>query len=384
MVHDDPQELSDVIGAIYDCALDPERWREALPRILEFSRSSCGALAIHDYAHARTGRLFDHGYAEDYLKVYLEKYQQMNPLPIAMQALPVGEVATQAMLIDEEELFETRFYREFLSPYRMHDALSVNILRSEHRMAMLFGNRRDIEPRYGERDVQAWRLLVPHVCRALEISNALDLRTLSSAALELALDALTVGVFLLDHKGRVVHMNQAGEHQVKAGSALRVSNHRLAASSKEAQSELFAVITATAQSDLAKAGGRAIVLPSVDGAGYVANVLPLDAGERRKLLAPFAAVTAVFVQDPAVVPMMPGEAFAKMHGLTGAELRVLLTLAPGLNLKEAAEILGIGEGTARSHLHRIFAKTGTSRQAELLRLLMATTPPLRADPVAPA
>jgi hypothetical protein len=33
--------------------------------------------------------------------------------------------------------------------------------------------------------------------------------------------------------------------------------------------------------------------------------------------------------------------------------------------------LGVTLGTAKTHLHRIFAKTGTSRQAELIRLLLS-------------
>ena len=47
-------------------------------------------------------------------------------------------------------------------------------------------------------------------------------------------------------------------------------------------------------------------------------------------MAPFAASVAIFAQDPAEVPQMPGEAFARLYGLTGGELRVLLALAQGL------------------------------------------------------
>jgi DNA-binding CsgD family transcriptional regulator len=46
-------------------------------------------------------------------------------------------------------------------------------------------------------------------------------------------------------------------------------------------------------------------------------------------------------------------------------------------LKEAADLLGIRETTAKTHLQRIFEKTGTSRQAGLIQLLMAATPPVR-------
>jgi DNA-binding CsgD family transcriptional regulator len=83
------------------------------------------------------------------------------------------------------------------------------------------------------------------------------------------------------------------------------------------------------------------------------------------------------VQDPVQAPLMPGEAFARLHGLTGGELRVLLALAEGQSGKEAAVALGIGEATLRSHLQRIFAKTGATRQAELLQLFRNAAPPVR-------
>ena len=77
-----------------------------------------------------------------------------------------------------------------------------------------------------------------------------------------------------------------------------------------------------------------------------------------------------------VVLPIPGEAFAELYALTGGELRVLLAMAPGLAVKEAAEMLGIGETTAKTHLQHIYAKTGTSKQTELMHLFMSSTPPV--------
>jgi DNA-binding CsgD family transcriptional regulator len=85
----------------------------------------------------------------------------------------------------------------------------------------------------------------------------------------------------------------------------------------------------------------------------------------------------MFTKDPAEAPLLPGEAFARLYGLTGGELRVMLALAQGLGAKEAAEMLGIGEPTVRTHLQHIFSKTDTPRQADLLRLLHNATPPIR-------
>ena len=56
---------------------------------------------------------------------------------------------------------------------------------------------------------------------------------------------------------------------------------------------------------------------------------------------------------------------------------MLLAMAPGLCVKEAAEMLGIGENTAKTHLQHIHSKTG-SKQTELIRLFMSSTPPVNA------
>jgi DNA-binding NarL/FixJ family response regulator len=56
---------------------------------------------------------------------------------------------------------------------------------------------------------------------------------------------------------------------------------------------------------------------------------------------------------------------------------VLLAMAPGLGVKEAAEVLGIGETTAKTHLQRIYSKTGTAKQTELMHLFMSSAPPVR-------
>ena len=54
----------------------------------------------------------------------------------------------------------------------------------------------------------------------------------------------------------------------------------------------------------------------------------------------------------------------------------LLAMSPGLGVKEAAEMLGIAETTAKTHLQHIFAKTGTSKQTELMHLFMSSAPPV--------
>jgi DNA-binding CsgD family transcriptional regulator len=257
--------------------------------------------------------------------------------------------------------------------------ISFGVLRTGQRLGWFCANRREGHPRYGDAEVRLLTLLSPHVCRAVAISDALSLKTIRSEALEATLDALVSGVYLTDRYGRVIYMNRAAEHQVKTSNALRIDNNRLAPVDRAARVAMSqAIDEAIADETATPTGGMTLALPDGENAGLVATILPLTRGKRQNLCGAFAATAAIFVQDPIVVPPFPGEAFAKLYGLTGGELRVLLAMAPRLGVKEAAEVLGIGETTAKTHLQRIYQKTGTAKQTELMHLFVSATPPVRA------
>jgi DNA-binding CsgD family transcriptional regulator len=83
-----------------------------------------------------------------------------------------------------------------------------------------------------------------------------------------------------------------------------------------------------------------------------------------------AGLAAIFIQDPSALPPFPGEAFAKLYGLTKAELRVVLAMRQDATSPRMAASFGIGLHTVRTHLKNIFQKTGTSRQADLMTLML--------------
>ena len=174
----------------------------------------------------------------------------------------------------------------------------------------------------------------------------------------------------------------------KAATVLRLDNGCLQPAEPTAREALaLAMAVANAPRGALLAGAAHDELPSgptialldpAAGPGMIATVLPLERGARRALMRPFAATCAVFVQDPAVVPLLPGEAFARLYGLTGGELRMALALAlgQGLTTQEAADMLGIGLATVRTHLQNLYTKTGTARLPELIRLMLVSAPPL--------
>jgi DNA-binding CsgD family transcriptional regulator len=60
-------------------------------------------------------------------------------------------------------------------------------------------------------------------------------------------------------------------------------------------------------------------------------------------------------------------ALAASYELTPAETRLLEAFLQGERIADYAERTGISMNTVQTHLKRIFEKTGTNRQAELMR-----------------
>ncbi len=369
------QTLSDTIGAIYDCALDPHLWPDACRRIADLCESTAGGICVHDMRLLHNDQLFVFGYQLEFLE-RLGKHYAQSPMAAADIVANIGDVS--ALSMDSAELSETRFFQEVLEPFGLRDIIWFPALRTGGRMASLHVSRGQKAPPYQEREISLFKMLSPHVCRALAISDALDIKVLRSEMLERTLDGLVAGVFLTARDGRVVYMNAAAERQIRTGDSLRIVNNRLSPVDPAARALLANAIEQAGRDDIEMdMAAHSLAIPAAKGAGYVATFLPVERGQRRGAVAPFAASCAVFMQDPVQAPLMPGEAFARLHRLTGGELRVLLALAEGLGGKEVADILGISEPTVRTHLQHIFSKTGTSRQATLLHLLHNSTPPIR-------
>jgi DNA-binding CsgD family transcriptional regulator len=373
------ETFSKVVEAIYDCALDPYRWQNTIRLIADLCRSPTCIVAVHDYSSGRSELAYDEGgYEERFVRLHEEKYAAMNPFLSPLRMLPVGIVQTRAMLVDDAEFYESKFYQEWVSPQSLEDALTVKVLQTEHRIGWLSTQTKQGQPRYGDAEVRLLSLLAPHVCRAFTISDALNLKTIRSEALETTLNALTSGVYLVDRLNRIIFMNATAKRQVEKGDVVRIENDHLAPVDRMAHAVLVGAINeAIADEAVTPASGFSLALPAKTGAGLVAAVLPLTRGERQNVCGAFAALAAIFVQDPVVVPPFPGEAFAKLYGLTSSELRVLLAMAPGLSVKEAAEVLGISETTAKTHIQHIYDKTRVSKQTELMLLFMSSTPPVK-------
>ena len=171
------ETFSKVVEAIYDCALDRNRWQNAISLISDLLQSQRCALAVHNHVDHRNELVFQLGIEnDDYWRQHEETYSRLNPLFVPMLMQPVGAVATRAMVVNDDEVFESRFYKEWAKPQGLHDVVGVKVLHTEQRQGFFTADRFVSQPRYGEREVRLLTLLSPHVCRAVAISDVLNLK----------------------------------------------------------------------------------------------------------------------------------------------------------------------------------------------------------------
>jgi DNA-binding CsgD family transcriptional regulator len=192
-----------------------------------------------------------------------------------------------------------------------------------------------------------------------------------------------VAIFLVDGGGRIVHANTAGHSLLAESDVLRVAAGRLVSGEEQSDQRLHASLLAASKGDLAIAEkGVSLPLTSAAGDRYVAHVLPLGSGARQKARSGIAASAAIFVHKSALEPPSSPEVIAKAYSLTLAEMRVLLAIVDIGGVPEVADVLGIAPTTVKTHLGSIYEKTGTNRQADLVKVVAGFSSPLAATPLA--
>jgi len=221
------------------------------------------------------------------------------------------------------------------------------------------------------------QLIVPHVRRAMMIGKAIDLKSVKTAAFVDALDGLSAALFLVDAFGRIVHANISGHDMLADGRILRSAQDSLVAADPQAARTLLGAIAAASDGDAAAGAGVAVVLSTSPELRWLAHILPLTSGARRRAGIAYSAVAAVFVHKTALDTPSLMETIVKLYRLTPSESRVFAAIVDVGGVSAVAEALGISEATVKTHLQRLFEKTGMRRQTDLVKMVAGHTNPLR-------
>ncbi len=216
------------------------------------------------------------------------------------------------------------------------------------------------------------RTYAPHLRTLLELGLSARQEQFTAHSLKQTIDALSPAIFGTDGRARLWLTNESADEYLAEGNDFRVRDGVLQLTSQDSTHALHDGIWRAAHEGVGLQGG------------YIE--LSLRRQDRcedlRVLVRPLAAETNDRTPSRVLV-IIPGAREARLlehltsrFDLTLAEAKLAHRLASGSALREAAEALGIREQTARTYLKRVFHKTQTCRQAELVHKI-AVEPLLR-------
>jgi DNA-binding CsgD family transcriptional regulator len=215
------------------------------------------------------------------------------------------------------------------------------------------------------------RLVAPHVQRAVLISDFIENQTVERNRFAHIIDTIATPTVIVESSLRIVHANEAGRAMLQAGGLVSSANGSIRLPNAVASAVLSGC----------RAGRNGTAVPDTirvtdgEAGDTIFVVMPLGAPDRR--LGPTASQIAVFMQQANRFVPLATEVWARLFGLTGGELRVLQALIEGATPPEIAAVYGIAISTVRTHLVSLFRKTGTRRQADLVKLALSSVPPVR-------
>lgn len=369
--------VSELIGAIYDCAIAPEQWPSALERLRSAVGLGTAVLGLNALPSGETTLLATAGIAPEWLARmpgYGEDILSLWGGPERVARYPLEEPIVQSQASDPVQWETNRWAVEWGRPQGLRDAIGFVFTRDATMVANLTCGVRELVSERHQPLLGVLRFLAPHVRRAVAISRLLDLKTIEAATFASALESLAAGVVLVDAQLGIVHMNAAAALMLAAADPIRSHRGHLVLTSAPADAALGAAVAAAARNER-EIGRRGMGIPlhRRDGTPCVAHVLPLCAGERRPGLG-LNAAAAVFVAS-AAGPRIPADALAFLYDLTPAESRVFELIVEGRTQPEIAAALGIAPSTVKTHLLRVFDKTGCRRQAGLVKLAASVSLP---------
>lgn len=215
--------------------------------------------------------------------------------------------------------------------------------------------------------------LLSHLQRALRMNLRMEQISQDMDSAQQLLNYLPMAVITVNGNLEIISKNRLAESVLVSSGDFCIRNGRLHAKNTVVLSELKQIIDRTLKRRPADNQGGSLKIESEHGALSVFVLCSSETGDAQ------TALCTLFFASNAWSQYVSADALKKYYKLTGAEARLSLMLASGQSLGDISATLKLSHNTLRNQLKSVFSKTGTSRQAELVALIMST--PANVSPV---
>ncbi len=283
--------------------------------------------------------------------------------------LPERVPTLRRVFYSDEEWQKSVMYNKASKPWGLHGEC-VCVLERGDVTGLVSGflrhpDQNDIDPEV----FSMVALMGQHLHRAIMLQSRLD--KLEEALIQSSnvLDLIQFGLALYGSDRSLLFVNAAARRMLEGGDGLRLAKNEIIIGDREANDQFEALLDAIYRPNLtlAQRAGGLVVAPRLSCfRPYSLMVVPMES--KRAGMETVSA--AVFLFDPMSPRATALELFVSSYNLTRSEAELAHCLALGESLEVVALKRGVSRNTVKSQLHSIFAKTDTSRQSELVSLLL--------------
>jgi DNA-binding CsgD family transcriptional regulator len=367
-----------LIQRIYEAALDQSAWQAFVESLSDaYDGASVGfALQLPGLPRPQ-GALYAVGFKPEYRARFGEYVAKGLPWDEARRKNFVGRFGLASEVFPDAKVAETEYYKGWMEPQDLAPVAPMGhtiAVEGHTPVAAVAIFRTGSGGPWRPKDLVLADLLVPHLAQAYRIHS----RVRETAALAEAIDRLPTGVILLDARGRRILANRSADYILALDDGLSVDDAgpRASRSGENAVlQEMIRAATAATTTGQVPEGNVMAVTRASGRRAFPLMVAPLLSTTSESTLAD--AVAVLYVSDLESHSLPRSETLRSLYSLTNAEIELVELLCDGCSLEESAEHRGVTMNTARSQLKQIFVKTNTSRQSELVRLVLAGIAPIR-------
>lgn len=370
--HADLDTFSALLGSVYESATDPEHWSVFLRGLAGALNAKSGMFRVIDQRGPAIRANIHYNLDPEFQRPYCEYFVHRDTYLAALLDQPAGFVAPGEALLDQRALRRTEYFADYLAPQCSYYSCGGLAMRNEEFLIKFGLQRERATGPFSEDDAAFLRRFVPHIQRAARLGHLLGLADQQQVTAEHALESLGVGVVLLDEARRILHTNSKAERVLERGCGVTSSDGRLAVvqSGNAARlRDLLAIALTRAGIDAPPVPETMLLTPG-DGDPQLLLVACPVPPTCSTYHGPWPrASVAVFISNLAAAGLLNHEVLVTLYGLTASEARLACALSRGHDLADLGREWGLSRETLRTHLKRALHKTGTHRQAELVRLL---------------
>jgi DNA-binding CsgD family transcriptional regulator len=370
------EALSELIGLIYRAGADVALWPDTLRRVARAVHGESALLQRIDLTTLLPESSLSIG-RDPHLERSLATWAPRNCFIPRSRHLPSGSVSADFKLVPRREFLASDFYQGWFRPQEIAWTVACNIdVNVDSMTHVVFGRHGRGANRFGKEDLRLLALLSPHLRQAIHLHNRLVRHEVNLRQRADILDRCAAGVVVVDAESQLVLLNAAAEVILLACDGLHARGRRLGATDIRADRLLRSVIVGATSRRTVPVGASVTIEREKTARPLAVSVVPFLADDER-LETRKGHALLILTEPDAPLAASPKQ-LDQLYGLTPAEARVALSLAAtGHDPSEIANELNLSAATVRTHLQRIFEKTHTHRQAELIALLYRVLGPFR-------